>query len=199
MLPHAIVLAGGRSSRFGSDKAQAKVDGRSLIGLCVSGLLELFGRVTVVAKEDSEFSVGKGDRVRVICDGSSVYAAMVGLAEGLRRSNRQLNYVIGCDMPLVARDLVKHLYRLARGRDCAFRCDESECPQPLGAFYSKRCLGVMDEMIESEDYRLSHVVQRSDAALLSYNEVLALDPMLMSFCNVNAPGDIEQVRIALAR
>lgn len=193
MLPRAIVLAGGKSSRFGSDKACADVGGLTLTELCVSNLLELFDEVTVVAKDAHLFPMRQEGRVRVIGDCSATYAAILGLRAGLRLADRQINYITGCDMPLVVPGLIRRLYRLAWGRDCAVRCDERESAQPLGGFYSRTCLPSIDAMIASEDYRLRHLVQLSNSARLPHREVLALDPDMRSFCNINTVADAKML------
>jgi molybdopterin-guanine dinucleotide biosynthesis protein A len=171
----------------------ADVGGLSLVELCLSNLLELFQRVIIVVKDARKLSVRQDECVRIVCDGSSVYAAMVGMAAGLRASDRQLNYIVGCDMPLVVPGLIRKLHVLASGRDCALRCSEDGTPQPLGGFYSKSCLSLMDQLVASGDYRLRCLSERSDTALLPYQQVVELDPLLRSFCNVNTPVDISRL------
>ena len=46
-----VVLAGGQSSRFGSDKALAQLDGRPLIELAVESLAQWCGHVVIVGRE----------------------------------------------------------------------------------------------------------------------------------------------------
>lgn len=197
-LPCAIVLAGGKSSRFGSNKVYASAGGLSLIDLCVSNLLELFEQIIVVAKDTVRFSVEAIDRIQMIYDESPIYASMIGLSTGLQSSHCQINYVVGCDMPLLAPDLIRELYKLAAGRDCAIKCDEYGTPQPLGGFYSKTCLALIGDMIASEDYKLINLIKRSNASLLQYEEVLKLDPLLKSFYNVNTPDDIKLISDVIA-
>ena len=50
-----VVLAGGRSSRFGENKALAKLDGKTLIECIVSGLASLFPRLLIVTNQPEEF------------------------------------------------------------------------------------------------------------------------------------------------
>ncbi|WP_095012099.1 molybdenum cofactor guanylyltransferase [Tsuneonella mangrovi] len=48
-----VVLAGGQSTRFGSDKALAEIDGRTLLDLAVERLSRWCDRVVVAGREDA--------------------------------------------------------------------------------------------------------------------------------------------------
>lgn len=193
MLPRAILLAGGKSSRFGSDKSRAEVDGRTLTALCVSRLLGIFSRVIVVAKEPAGLGVDGSDRVRIVREIKPEYAALIGLRQGLSSSDRRLNYVTGCDMPGVVPELIAALYAMSRGRDCALRCDDRGRPQPLGGFYSKSALPAIQRAIADRQFRLSSLLDTLDVAGMPYDAVTRLDPRLQSFENVNTREDLNRL------
>ena len=199
MFPRAIVLAGGASTRFGSDKALANVAGRTLTALCVSRLLEVFKQVFVVAKQPGQLDVRAGERVRLIHDGFADYASLVGLFEGLRRSDRTLNYVTGCDMPGVVPELIELQYRLARGTDCALRCDQAGRAQPFGGFYSKKALPVLERFVREKHFKMADVLAELDVRTIPFDTVASLDPDLRSFWNVNTPADLDRILTLLDR
>lgn len=191
MLPRAILLAGGKSSRFGSNKAVADIGGQTLSAYCVSRLLDIFAKVIVVAKGPTELGLGQNERVRLVCDSSPECAAIIGLCEGLRRADRILNYVTGCDMPGVVPELVNALHALAKGNDCALRCDRAGKLQPLGGFYSKAALPTIENFVMAGDYRLSSLLESLRVTSLPFPAVARLDPQLRSFVNVNTRSDLD--------
>ena len=193
MFPRAIVLAGGASTRFGSDKALADVGGRTLTALCVSRLLEVFRQVFVVAKQPDQLGVRAGERVRLIRDGFGDYASLLGLFEGLRRSDRTLNYITGCDMPGVVPGLIELQYRLVRGGDCALRCDQTGRVQPFGGFYSQKALPVLERFVREKHFKLADVLSELDVRTVSFETAARLDPDLRSFYNVNTPADLTRL------
>jgi len=193
MLPCAIVLAGGKSSRFGSDKAMADIGGVTLTEFTVSGLLRVFSRVLVVAKDPEKLGLDPDERVRLVRDESSTYAALVGIIEGLKSSSHVLNYITGCDMPAVEPGLISVLYSLVRGKDCALRCDETGMPQPMGGFYSKRALARLELFMEQGEFRLSTVIRALDITPAPFELVRSLDPELRSSWNVNTPEDLAHI------
>jgi len=193
MLPRAIILAGGASTRFGTDKAVADVGGRTLTALCVSRLLDVFDRILVVAKNPDALGVEPSDRVRLVRDAVRIHAPLLGLFEGLRRSDRTLNYVVGCDMPGAVPDLIALQYRLARGRDCALRCDEVGRVQPFGGFYSKKALPVIERCVAEKRFKMTDMLSKLDARIIPFDTVARLDPDLRSFWNVNTPADLDRL------
>lgn len=190
MLPRAIVLAGGASRRFGSDKALADMGGRNLVELIVDDLLAVFAKVFVVTKHPTALGLVSSDRLRLIHETHPARAALVGIMEGLRHTDRTLNYVTGCDMPGVAPHLIAELYRLARGADCALRCDEAGQVQPLGGFYSTRALPKIERLVAEERFRITEALDELKTHVMPFETVARLDPELRSFWNVNTPDDL---------
>ena len=72
----AIALAGGRSARFGSDKALAIFRGAPLLQAVLRGLRAEFGEVLVVAKRAEPYAAFGA---RVVLDRSGLYTPLSGL------------------------------------------------------------------------------------------------------------------------
>lgn len=193
MLPRAILLAGGKSSRFGSNKAVANFGGETLAAYCITSLLEVFSKVTVVAKKPVELGLRPGERVRFVYDDAPEHAAMIGLLGGLKHSDRTINYVTACDMPGIVPELIETLYTLARGMDCALRCDENCRLQPLGGFYSKSALYKIQSFVAAGNLRMSSLLGDLTVAKLPFTAISTLDPNFRSFQNVNTCEDMSQV------
>ncbi len=189
-LPRAILLAGGASRRFGSDKATAPFRGTTLVAYQVEQLLGLFARVLVVAKDPERLALPPDPRVRLVKETHPDQAALVGLVTGLHASDRQLSYVVGVDMPGIVPALIHRLYAEARRHDAALRMDESGRLQPLGGFYSTRALPVLERRLAAGQFRLMELLEELDVAVLPFHETRALDPEGRSFWNVNMVEDL---------
>ena len=107
-----IVLAGGRSTRFGTDKLTVEVDGRPLLHHSIAAAAAVASRVIVVAPPgpDPALPAELEARVRVIHDPESFGGPLVGLAAALAEAETPIALVVGGDMPrmvpLVLRRLV---------------------------------------------------------------------------------------------
>src|SRR5262249_21107391 len=92
----AIALAGGRSARFGSDKALATFRGAPLLQAVLRGLRAEFGEVLVVAKRAEPYAAFGA---RVVLDRSELYTPLSGLEAGLFASSAPAVFCCAADMP----------------------------------------------------------------------------------------------------
>jgi molybdenum cofactor guanylyltransferase len=93
----AIVLAGGRSSRFGRDKLAEPVGGRPLLHHAIEGVRSVAAEVVVVVAPDASREL-PGD-VIVIHDPTPFEGPLAGLAAGLRAARHAVCLVVGGDSP----------------------------------------------------------------------------------------------------
>lgn len=109
-----IVLAGGRSERFGRDKLAEPIAGGTLLDAAVAAVAAVTSEVVVVVAPDGERPLGArslgarslgerplGDagRIRLIHDPEAFGGPLVGLLAGLEAADEPLALVVGGDMP----------------------------------------------------------------------------------------------------
>jgi molybdopterin-guanine dinucleotide biosynthesis protein A len=134
----AIALAGGRSERFGSDKALAPFRGAPLLRTVVEALGAEFPEVLVVAKRAEPYAVFGA---RVVVDRSTLYTPLSGLEAGLAAASREVVFCCAADMPFaVDRPLLDALFAALAGHDAAVPIHDG-ARQPLCALYRREpCL-----------------------------------------------------------
>ena len=115
-----MVLAGGRSSRFGSDKALAQFRGEPLLGRVLRTLREVgFAQVVVAAKDTASYAsfAPPEDLLR---DVRPIQTPLAGLEAGLRASRHALVFACAADMPFAADGpLIDALTAAIEGHDAA--------------------------------------------------------------------------------
>lgn len=132
----AVVLAGGRSTRFGADKALADWRGVPLAAAVAASLRGAFPRVLVVAKEGQERSAPGAEVVR---DARALAHPLSGLEAGLRACATPWAFVVACDMPFAGPGLAARLAPLRTGARAAAARWRGRL-QPFGAFYARAAL-----------------------------------------------------------
>lgn len=116
------ILAGGRSSRFGSDKARAMLWGRPLLAHVIESVEPIASRITVVADVAGRYDdMG----VRTIGDGVPGAGPVEGLRAALRDCGEPWLLLTSCDFVGIDRAWLDTLLRARGGgvRAAAFRGD----------------------------------------------------------------------------
>jgi molybdopterin-guanine dinucleotide biosynthesis protein A len=97
----AIVLAGGRSSRFGRDKLAEPVEGRPLLAHAVAAAAAVAADVVVVVPPVGDPPALPG-RPRIVRDPEPFGGPLVGLLAGLEHAREPYTIVVAGDMPRLA-------------------------------------------------------------------------------------------------
>ena len=132
----ALVLAGGRSARFGSDKALAIFAGQALVTRAVEAAQAAFTQVAVVAKDPVRYAA-QARGAALVADGSDLVTPLAGLIAGLEWSPAEVVFVFAVDMPFaVDAALLDALEAAIEGRDAAVPTCGGQ-PEPLCALFRK--------------------------------------------------------------
>ena len=127
-MPAGVVLAGGRSTRFGdADKALAALAGVPMVRRVADLLGEVVDVLVVNCRTDQRAAfadalAGYDRPVRFAVDPDPDEGPMAGIRTGLREveeTDAAYGFVAACDMPFLDPDLVAYLFERARGRDAA--------------------------------------------------------------------------------
>ena len=190
----AAVLAGGKSTRFGSDKATAVLAGRSLLEWVVRGVAPACAAVVVVRARGQELpDVDTVATVSVVDDQYDDRGPLAGLVAGFAAIDTPLAFAVSCDVPLVRTELVRGLADLAPGHDIVLPHVDG-FPQPLLAMYRvARCLPVFRRAVEEGQLKVTRAFGGLRIRSVREQELRALDAHLESFRNVNQPGDVAEV------
>lgn len=186
--PVGVVLAGGRSSRMGRDKATLVVGGRTLARRAA----DLLGRVcpdVVVADR------GRGvvPEVRSVADGPGAGPA-AGLLGAARAAPGRALLALACDLPGVPAGLLGELVALARRTGAHLALPRSpRGPEPLAAVYGPEALAALDERVAAGELTLVGLLERRDlrVALLEGEALERFGDLAEVFRNVNTPEDLD--------
>ncbi len=131
-----VLLAGGQSLRFGSNKALARFKGCRLIEHPARVLATLFDRLLLVTNSPELYSFLGWPMVPDLLPGNGPLA---GIQAALHHASTPFIFVTGCDMPTLDPKLIVYLCERAAGYDVVLPVT-SAGPEPLHAVYSRTAL-----------------------------------------------------------
>jgi molybdopterin-guanine dinucleotide biosynthesis protein A len=188
-----VVLAGGRSSRFGTNKALADWKGAPLVQAVVDSLLEVLPKVLVVTKNAAELSFLNGKRVQVIEDLCRDGHPMGGLYTALRGLTTRHAFVAACDMPFVRPELIQALWHARADYDAVIPVWREQ-RQPLCGVYSRSCAGLIGAAIDADSLAISRLFDTLRTRFMLEGEIRSVDPEGLSFMDIDTREDYEKAR-----
>lgn len=169
--PTGIVLAGGKSSRFGGDKALAELGGQPLLFRALDLLTKLCGEIIVVGRTGVEIS---NMRVRAIDDLMPNLGPISGLHTGLSDSKTELNLVLAVDMPFVTVSLFETLLNSIGNASAAIPEADGRM-QPLCAVYRRSCLPMIESFISHNGRAVFGFLDRVEYCRVHFEQTDILD------------------------
>ncbi len=188
-----VVLAGGRSSRFGANKALADWKGAPLVQSVVNSLLEVLPKVLVVTKNVAELAFLKNERVLVIEDLCLDGHPMGGLFTALQGLDTGHAFVAACDMPFVRPELIKALWHSRADYDAVIPVWKDK-RQPLCGVYSRACVGMIRSSIEADTLGISRLFDDLRTRFMLEKEIEGVDPQGLSFMDIDTREDYERAK-----
>ena len=185
-----IVLAGGQSSRLGTDKSFISVNGHPLIEQVVARLARLSDDVIIVANSRERYDhLG----VRLVGDIYPGKGSLGGIYSGLRAAANAYSLVVACDMPFLDLNLLRYMILLAGGHDVVIP-RIGGLLEPLHAIYSKSCQEPIDRLLARGGLKIIDFFSEVRVRYVEEDEVDIFDPQHLSFFNVNTPSDLEEMK-----
>lgn len=193
-----VVLTGGRSSRFGRDKASEPLLGRPLLQHVLLGLRAVLDDCLVVKAPGQVLPPLETPLPAVVEDAFPGAGPLGGIYTGLLASGADLALVVACDMPLLQPELLAELLRLAPGQDAVVPLNQGG-PEPLCAVYASACLQPFRRRLEAGEYKLVEALAHVRTLYLEPERWRASDPEGLSFINVNRQPDLARAERLMAQ
>ena len=193
----AIVLAGGRSSRFGGDKLAIRVDGRPLLDRAIDAVRAVTSEVVVVAPPDVERLVPDG--VRVAHDERPFDGPLAGLAAGLAALEPHVEraIVVAGDMPsLVPAVLARLIAALASAPSAGVAVlgsDGDAPPLPMAVDVRRATVAVASLRTDGER-RLRALIGALETEVVPAGAWRADDPLGVTLVDIDVPADLDTRR-----
>jgi molybdopterin-guanine dinucleotide biosynthesis protein A len=218
---NAYILTGGKSARIARDKALLTLGGRTFLDIIAGCLEPLFDRVYTAGKGYGS-GPGKGDAPGAgggapgsvlegpalagdvlsgnVEDRTAGAGPLAGIHAALHASDKECNFFIGVDYPLLEADIILELARFTRAGEGGARCVvpvAPDGPHPLFAFYCRSCLPGIERCLKEGFYQVLCIARHGAVRFVRLpDEVPALEAGRIErvLTNVNRRSDYERVK-----
>lgn len=179
-----IILAGGNSSRFGTDKTQYLLNGKSLINYSIEVLQPICDEIIISTNKPDDF---KNKGFLTVMDKFVNCGPLGGIFSSLVKSKTEHNLIIGCDMPNLCTDLFRKILVNKNGYDIVIPVHNGNT-ETMASYFNKSVLITLEDAILSKKYKITEAISGLNTYFLDvsifefYNNDL--------FKNINYKGDI---------
>jgi len=184
-----VILAGGKSTRYGTNKAFAEVQGVRLIERTIRVMGSVCARLLLVTNTPAEYAYLQLPMVEDLIKG---LGPLGGIYTGLEVIDDENGLFVACDMPFLREDLLRYLVTL-RGDFDAVVPRVNWMVEPLHALYTKNCLPSLRKFVRSQELQILKFFQKIRVRYMEEEEIRKIDPDLKSFFNINRPEDLERI------
>lgn len=183
----AIILAGGKSSRMGSDKGLLCLNGTPMISHIIYVLEEMKLPIIIISNniEYNQF-------------GYPVYEDIIkekgpagGILTGLSNSTTETNLVISCDSPFISAELLNFLLKNHDTNTITFPKHNDKI-HPLIGVYSKNCYTTFEKSIEQNNLKIREIIKSLHPQIINLEESL-IPNISRNLSNINNPSELKKL------
>ena len=186
----AFVLAGGKSSRMGSDKAFLQLGDETLLSRALKLARAVAGEVRLVGDGKKFASFG-----RVVEDVYRDRGPLGGIHGALSSSGTELNLMLAVDLPFVGPEFLRYLLLRARKSGALVTVPRAGGGlQPLCAAYRRGFAEVAEQSLREGKNKIDSLFARVDTCVIEQNELARAGFSAEMFRNLNTPEELEEAK-----
>lgn len=182
-----ILLAGGKSKRMGEDKAFLRFRGKYLYTYPL-GVLRHFCSEILISSSDERF---REEDVELVGDVYKDKGPLGGVYSCLREAKSAKCIILSCDLPLVTKEFIGMLLKVADDSLITAGLNKNGLPEPLAGIYDRSLVHKMETHILSGNYKMSNLLDGEKVTLIDVEKRGFNSDRI--FFNVNSPTDINSL------
>jgi molybdopterin-guanine dinucleotide biosynthesis protein A len=194
----SIILAGGKSSRFGRSKLLETIEGKSLIQWVVDRLATISTEIIIATAQGEAIPCSSTVRIKTVADIYPEKGPLGGIHSGLTASPSSQAIVVSCDIPFLSVSLLKYMTQFCPAFDIVVPRIKNKL-EPLCAVYAKNCLAPIQELLERDERQIRKLFSMVKVKYVEEDEINRFDPEHLSFFNINSQDELDRARKLAAK
>lgn len=183
MIKTGIILAGGKSSRMGQDKALIALNGKPMIAHVFAALSQECDQIIVASNNPTHAKFGTAC-VKDVFENSG---PLGGIHAGLLAAKNDCALVLSCDTPFITNVLLQRLWKCYKGNVVVARCNGKK--HPLVGVYPKSIVPELESALTAGQFRATDFLKQVDAQWIDFGH-----ESMGAFENINTIKELETWR-----
>lgn len=194
----AIILAGGSSRRFGSDKGLVKLANKPLVLHVLERVQDIVDETIICVRSKNQltsYSQVIPNKSKIFIDPENLpECPLTGAMTGFMNTHSEYSVVLPCDAPFISREVIDLLFDVAVNVDASIPRWPNDYIEPLHAVYrTKAALEASRKALQIGEKRmLSMISMLRRVRYLSTIVIQEMDPKMLTFFNINTPLDLRR-------
>jgi uncharacterized protein len=183
-----LILAGGQGKRLTPDKPLLEIEGSSIIKRTADVVVSLFPEVLIVTNSPEKY---KFLALPLVADERQGCGPLMGIYSGLRKIKHEATFVCAADMPFLSEEVIRAEFVELGAYDIVVPWLHGR-PEFLHAFYRKRCLPAIREILDSNFFKIERLTQHCRTRQLNrdwFERQGLAGRMELAFTNINTRED----------
>ena len=167
---NGYILAGGKSSRMGTDKGLLLFEGKPMIQYVIEQMQPIFDKLVIVSNNPEYEKFG----LEVIPDLIKDIGPAGGIYTALHHSEAKLNFMVSCDMPFLTKEAIAFIVKNADENQIVLLENQGKL-EPLFGIYTRDCKAVWLQLIQQKKVKLQEMVSHFKLKIIPIenNEIFA--------------------------
>lgn len=182
-----IILAGGKSSRMGTDKGFLLLNNKPFVQYSIDALTPLVSNIIIVS-DNSDYDVFGFKRINDITKNAGPVA---GICSGLEASSTDYNLILSCDIPLITSKILEKLINNIDDIYQIIQVESNGKSMPLIAMYKKEVTDTFNTFLKNNERRLRVAIKSCKSKNIILEKAYELSTM-----NVNTQTELKALKDA---
>ncbi len=187
-----IILAGGRSTRMGRDKASLPLPDNTnttFVEHLATLLIAQCSEVVLVVRNSTQAAPYKHLGISILTDETPDVGPLMGVYTGLHSIQASHALVMAVDMPFVQPEMIAFLLSQPHAENTLLVPVVNAIPQVLFAMYPRSILLEIEKRLHAGRRDPRSLLEVVPVRYIDEAQLRRIDPQLRSFVNVNTPED----------
>jgi len=184
------IMAGGQSSRMGTDKSFVLFEGRPMIETVLETVAGLGAETLLITNKPDDY---EHLNLPMVSDVYPGLGPLGGIYTAVHAATHLHVLVVACDMPWLNRPLLEYMIALRETADVIVPRWE-KYPEPLHAIYNKACLAPIETKLKEKRLKITGFFGQVNVRFVERDEIEQFDRDGRSFANINSQQDLEEAQ-----